>query len=139
LALIEKGGRLFLEHPVFGGGLGRFDRERVKLAGVRTPWTNDTELNQRSSHNSYVSLLAETGLIGSLPFAAILALLLVGGARAAMRLVRRGEEWAGGVWASALAVSVHLWALAGLSGTLPWFVFGLTAGVIERARRGASA
>ena len=139
LALIEKGAQLFAQKPVFGAGLGRFGLERVELAAAGTPWTNDAVLNQRSSHNSYLSLLAETGLSGSLAFAALLASLLIGGARAAFRLVRRGEEWAGGVWASALAVSIHLWALAGLSGTLPWFVFGLTAGMIERERRGISS
>jgi hypothetical protein len=139
LALIEKGAQLFAQKPVFGAGLGRFGLERVELAAARTPWTNDAVFNQRSSHNSYLSLLAETGLAGSVAFAALLAPLLIGGARAAFRLARRGDEWAGGVWASALAVSIHLWALAGLSGTLPWFVFGLTAGMIERERRGISA
>ena len=72
-------------------------------------------------------------------FALLLTLLLAGGARAAWRLTRRGDAWAGAVWASAAAVSVHLWALAGLTGTLPWFVFGLTAGMIERERLGVRA
>jgi O-antigen ligase len=139
LAMIEKGAHLFAQRPLFGAGLGRFDLERVELAAARAPWTNDEELNQRSSHNSYIGLLAETGLAGSLAFGTLLGALLLGGARAAYRLTRRGEEWAGGAWAAAAAVSIHLWALAGLNGTLPWFIFGLTAGMIERERRRASA
>jgi O-antigen ligase len=139
LALVEKGARLFAAQPLFGAGLGRFDMERVELAGARAPWTNDAVFNHRSSHNAYVGLLAETGLAGAVAFAALLALLLGTGARAAYRLTRRGEAWAGPVWASALALSVHLWALAGLTGTLPWFVFGLTAGMIERERLGTRA
>lgn len=136
LALIEKGWRLFEQRPLFGAGLGRFDHERVRLAGARTPWTNDESLNRRSSHNAYLSLLAETGFVGAAAFAVLLTALLAGGARSAYRLMRRGEDWAAGVWASALALSVHLTALSGLTGTLPWFVFGLTAGMIERDRRG---
>ena len=134
LALIEKSLRLFESNPAFGAGLGRFDLQSVRLAVAYTPWTNDETLNGRSSHNSYLSLLAETGLVGAIPFALLLAALLVRGARSSYRLLLRGEEWAGGVWASALGVSIHLAALSGLTGTLPWFVFGLTAGVIERER-----
>jgi O-antigen ligase len=135
LALIEKGANLFKSKPVFGAGIGRFNLERVELASNRTPWATDDVFNSRSSHNAYLGLLAETGLAGVLPFAALLGLLLAGGAASAYRLARRGEPWAAGAWASALAVSVHLWTLSGLSGTLPWFVFGLTAGVMERDRR----
>ena len=137
VAMVAKGWALFEQQPVFGAGLGRFDLSRVRLAGAYTPWTNDEALNRRSSHNAYLSLLAETGLVGSLAFAALLTALLVGGARSAYRLMRRGEDWAGGVWASALAISIHLTAISGLTGTLPWFVFGLMAGVVERDRRGA--
>ena len=136
MAMIAKGWALFEQHPIFGAGLGRFDLSRVRLAGAYTPWTNDEALNRRSSHNAYLSLLAETGFVGSLAFAALLTTLLVGGARSAHRLLRGGEDWAGGVWASALAISIHLTAIAGLTGTLPWFVFGLLAGVIERDRQG---
>lgn len=135
LAMIEKGRRLFERQPIFGAGLGRFDHERVRLAAALAPWTNDESLNSRSSHSAYMSLLAETGVLGSGAFAILLCALLAGGARAACRLARRGEDWAIGVWASALALSIHLAALSGLTGALPWFVYGLTAGVIERERR----
>ena len=135
LALIEKGTLLFQARPLFGAGLGRFNLERVELASNRTPWVSTEVFNSRSSHNAYLSLLAETGLAGALPFGILLVSLLAGGARSAFRLMLRGEEWAAGVWASSLAVSVHLWTLSGLTGTLPWFVFGLTAGMIERERR----
>ncbi|MEZ5392215.1 MAG: O-antigen ligase family protein [Bryobacterales bacterium] len=135
LALVRKGVQLFRAQPIFGAGLGRFDLERVELATSDTPWTNRTVLNQRSSHNAYLSLLAETGLTGALSFAVLLGALLMQGAVAAYRLTRRGEAWAGGVWASTIAISLHLWTLSGLTGTLPWFVFGLMAGTIERARQ----
>jgi len=32
-------------------------------------------------------------------------------------------------------MSVHLWALAGLTGTLPWFMYGLVAGMIQHRRQ----
>ena len=135
LALLEKGALLFEAQPVFGAGLGRFSLERVELASGDLPWTNNKVFNSRSSHNAYLSLLAETGITGALCFAVLLGSLVIGGARAAYRMMRAGNEWALGVWASTLAVSIHLWTLAGLTGTLPWFIFGLMAGVIEKENR----
>jgi hypothetical protein len=32
-------------------------------------------------------------------------------------------------------MSLHLWTISGLTGTAPWFVYGLAAAVIERGRR----
>lgn len=47
---------LFKEHPIFGAGWGG-------VAALTSSWT--TTADSLSSHNSYIQLLAETGLVGT--------------------------------------------------------------------------
>jgi hypothetical protein len=70
-----------------------------------------------------------------LPLAALWLALGVGGFGAALKLTLAGEGWAAPVYASLLGMSLHLWTISGLTGTAPWFVYGLAAAVIERGRR----
>jgi O-antigen ligase len=88
----------------------------------------------RSSHNSYLSFLAEGGLVGALPLAALIVTLAIRGALAAMALNRKGERWALGVYASFIAMSVHFWVLSGLAGTHAWFVYGLVVASVVSAK-----
>jgi O-antigen ligase len=99
--------------PQYGGDLNRF--------------------NRISSHNSYVSFLAETGLLGAVPFGTLLLYLAVRGLQAAILLARRGEYWALGLYVAFVTMGVHLWVLAGLTGTSTWMVYGLVAGMIQTA------
>jgi O-antigen ligase len=101
--------------PHYGGNLDRF--------------------NRITSHNSYVSFLAETGLLGAVPFGALLLYLAARGLQAAVLVARRGEYWALGLYVAFVTMGVHLWVLAGLTGTSTWIVYGLVAGMIERSNR----
>lgn len=136
--MIQKGLKMFRENPLFGAGLDRFTTTRVELE--RPPilrYAGQEHFNVKSSHNSYIAVLAETGLAGSLPLAILLASLALKGLAAAARAARRGDVWPVAIYASFIGMSIHLWVLAGLAGTAPWFIYGLLAGVIagERAPR----
>jgi len=61
--------------------------------------------------------------------------LALAGLPAAVNQARAGESWALPAYASFIALSLHLWTLSGLTGTLPWFVYGLIAALIDRRRR----
>lgn len=135
LLLIEKGRRLFEEHPAFGVGLGRFTKESPAMETSRTPWASAVEINRRSPHNAYFSVLAETGLAGTLPLAALLLTMFVYGVRASLVLARTRETWGLAAIASMAGLCLHLWTLSGLTNTAPWFVFGMVVAVTERARR----
>ena len=89
----------------------------------------------KSSHNSYVSFVAENGIVGAVPLAFLLLVLAVGGDGAAGRLARRGQVWALGVYAGFIGMSIHLWALSGLTSTATWFVYGLVAALIMLNRQ----
>lgn len=64
--------RIFLDHPVFGAGLGTLEAVFPRYETLY----DGTIINH--THNDYVELLAETGLVGGLVCACFLALLLWG-------------------------------------------------------------
>jgi O-antigen ligase len=132
--MTQKGWRLFLETPVFGVGAGRFRLVSTDLAIPRLlRYANQAHFDKKSSHNSYASYLAETGLAGAIPYAILLLALLFSGARAAVRLAREGQVWASGLFACFVGMSIHLWSLAGLQNTATWLVYGALAGAIMTA------
>lgn len=133
---LQKGWRLFLEHPFTGVGLGGFTRFVVDVDSDRTD-VSKAGMSRRSSHNAYIAWLAETGLAGSLPLGFLLLVLWWRGYRAALRLARRGQLWALGVYISFLSMSLHLWVLQGIYNTCTWVIYGLTAGMISVAVREA--
>jgi O-antigen ligase len=134
--MVQKGERMFLESPLFGAGVGRFVEANVELdIPTLLSYGDQDYFNLKTSHNSYIALLGETGLAGTLPFVGLQVLLIFGGLRAVIRLARRGEIWAIAIFASYIGMSVHLWSLSALTGTAPWFVYGLVGGLIEREAR----
>ena len=134
--MIQKGLKMFWENPLFGAGLDRFKSTSVPLE--RPPilrYAGQEHFNVKSSHNSYIAVLAETGLAGSVPLALLLAALALKGLAAAMRAARRGDLWSVAAYASFVGMSIHLWVLTGLTGTAPWFIYGLLAGIIVSSGR----
>lgn len=130
--MIQKALKMFHSNPLFGAGLDRFTTTHVPLE--RPPvlrYAGQEHFNVKSSHNSYMDLLAETGLAGMVPFGLLLLGLAWKGFVRAWRAARSGDAWAPAVFASFVGMSLHLWVLAGLTGTAPWFVYGLLAGMIS--------
>jgi O-antigen ligase len=126
--------KLFASSPWFGTGPGRYHVVYVPLEmPLVFAGRSEEDFMRKSAHNSYLSYLAEGGLVASLPLAALLVVLAIRGALAAMALNRKGERWALGVYAGFVAMSVHFWVLAGLTGTHAWFVYGLLAATIHLA------
>ncbi len=133
LAMLKKAGDLFSQNPILGIGAGRFRRARVALDIPPVLHSkNEQDLNQRSAHNTYAGLLAESGVAGAMPLALLLLVLVCRGWLAVWRGARKGIGWSIPVYAAFLAMSAHLGALAGLTGALPWFVYGLVAAAIQR-------
>lgn len=132
----QKGERLFRQNPLFGAGAGRFTRASVPLdIPPILRYAPQSHFDVKSPHNSYIKLLGETGLAGTVPFAVLLTLLAAGGLAAVVRLARAGETWSIPIYAGFIGLSIHFWTLSGLTGTAPWFVYGLVGAVIEYAKR----
>lgn len=134
--MIQKAQRLFAQSPLIGVGAGRFTQASIPLdiPGLLA-YANQVDFDTRSSHNSYLDLLAESGLAGAVPFAILLITLTWGGLRSTFRFLRDGGFWMLAVFLGFLQMSIHMWAIASLTNTGTWFVYGLTAAAIAVANR----
>lgn len=134
--MVQKGLHLFQDAPLYGVGIGRFTQTVVPLdIPVVLSYASQSHFDYRSSHNSYIALLGETGLSGIAPFVILHLLLFTRGFRAAISLAKDKNIWAIAIFAGYVGMSIHLWSMAALTGTGPWFVYGLVAGIIERNGR----
>jgi O-antigen ligase len=132
--LTQKGWRMFLDSPLVGAGVGNFRKVVVKLdLDEELGDATQLSLNRKSSHNSYVTWLGETGLAGSIPLLLLLLNLLFRGYKSAISLARREQIWALGVYVSFLMMSLHLTVLGGLTNTGTWVNYGLVVGMIITA------
>jgi len=134
--LNQKSWQLFCSSPLVGVGPGRY-RETyafLELPEFFNPAV-ETHLNTKSAHNSYLLFIAEMGLVGALPFCCLLLFLAVRGLHTAWKLTRRGQVWALGILASFAGMTVHLWAMAALTNTATWFVYGLLVASIMAAKQ----
>jgi O-antigen ligase len=126
--------KLFQISPSFGVGPARYKEVYVPLEiPAVLAGHSDADFMKRSAHNSYLSFLAECGVVGSIPLAVLFIILLARGAFAAATLNRRGEYWALAVYASFVSMSIHFWILSGLTNTATWFLYGLVAATLRLA------
>ena len=138
--MTQKAMRLFEHSPWFGIGVGRF---RLESAPLELPpvlrYRSLEGYQRRSAHNAYLGLLAQSGVAGAAPVAALLLTLAGSGIWAVRGHVLRGETWAVPIFAGFLAMCLHLTMLSGITNTATWFVFGLVAGLIHRQVVAAAA
>ena len=129
--MVQKGLLLFKESPIIGVGASRFRKESVvlELSGVYR-FYSQSSFDRKSAHNSYVGFLAESGLIGSLPLLVLILMLAFQGLKAAVSHARREDLWALSVMASFVGMSIHMWTISALAGTVTWFAYGLVAALI---------
>lgn len=135
-ALQQKGWELFVDNPITGVGFGGFQRYAVDVdLPARIAYYTSERFNSRSSHNSWVQLLAETGLLGTLPMMVLLAGLLLEGGRLARRNANRGDPWPSAILATLIGMCTHMWVISAITGTHTWYIFGVCAGTMAWYRR----
>jgi O-antigen ligase len=120
--LVEEGARIALDHPVAGVGLGGFKRAYAERTGLR-----GEEPARAASHNTPITVAAETGLPGLALFiwlvlAGIVTALRLAGTR---RLTGRLSLFAG---LGITAIAVHsLFYDAFFEDPMTWGLFALAA------------
>jgi O-antigen ligase len=129
--MVQKGLKLFKESPLIGVGASRFRKEsaELELSGVFQLYSQ-SRFDRKSAHNSYIGFLAESGLVGSIPLGLLILLLAFKGFKAALWQTRSEELWALSILTSFLGMSIHMWTISALAGTVTWFVYGLVAALI---------
>jgi len=130
--MVQKSWKLFVASPYVGVGPGRFTSAMADLdLPTRLRYYSQARINQRTSHNSWAQWLAETGLVGTAALVYLVGLLVLQGYRAARALAARGVLWGLAMWVGMIGMCVHLWVVAGITGTLSWMMFGMVAGMIS--------
>jgi O-antigen ligase len=135
IALSAAGLSAFLQHPLFGSGMGSYDQNARKLVRKIGPFIpSDWALTVGASHNSHISILAELGMIGYACFVVPLIYIFY---RSIQALRHRNMDgflvvlWANLLFLALVSVLIDMRFLAGISG-LAGLVLGLTAVRLER-------
>jgi O-antigen ligase len=120
--LIEDGARIGLDHPLEGVGLGSFKREYAERTGLR-----GAEPARAASHNTPITVAAETGLPGLALLVWLVAAAIVTALRRAgrRRLTGRVSLFAA---LGLAAIAVHsLFYDAFFEDPMSWGLFGVVA------------
>jgi O-antigen ligase len=125
----KAGGRMVMRRPVLGVGFGRFPDNFDAYSSNPVFW------GRHETHNSYIKAVSETGLLGFVPFMALIVLAVVD----ARRLEREGRPSPRG-----LGRALRLGMLPNLAGFLVsafflsqcwgWFLYILVAQVAATSR-----
>lgn len=137
--------KMFLDRPLLGFGFGQFYTAKLDYLDDRSTSLEMEQIRNFVHHNTFLSLLTETGLVGLSLYLALLA----GWARAAWRLARSSvaPDWAraqGVLLLGVLAVYVTLAMFHELSYTpidnsLVFVLAGLTMGLAPLATKAQPA
>jgi putative inorganic carbon (hco3(-)) transporter len=128
--------QLAAQKPVFGWGYGSFDRVKNTSGLTAAGVVSIRLLLETTSHNSYLTILVETGVIGLLLYA--LPFLTLAGLAVARLRARTPESW---VIVGTLA-SLFVIALSGVTldlrffsfaQVLPWILLAILRGAITTA------
>ena len=136
---------MFRDKPLFGCGFGRFYDCKLPYLADRSQQLELESIRQLDHHNSFLSLLTETGIIGFTLFAA----LLLAWIRTAWQLFRdkQAESWLRAHGLFSLAVLLAYLSSAvfhdlTLSPSEQWLLYlttGVTVGLHSSLRRGSVA
>ena len=83
----KKGVRMFVDHPLFGVGIGNFGNANA------IAYSSGRHRSYLKAHNLYVQVFAETGLVGAVAFFGFMFQFLRLNRRAARRTRSRGDAW----------------------------------------------
>ncbi len=137
--------RMFVDRPLWGCGFGRFYDAKLPYLSDRSQPIELESLRNLDHHNTFLSVLVETGLVGFTLFVA----LLLAWARAACHGVRDSQAppWVRcqGLFALAVLTTYGVNAMfhdLTLSPNEQWLLclsLGVTMGLLSMARRAAAA
>lgn len=125
--MIDKGEEIFYKHPFLGVGPANFKQYRAELKTFikydRLQHVESKKFQMNTSpHNTYLQALTEFGLLGSFFFLIILAKPLL----YLIRIFIKNKLTVMHLFLiGLLGMSIHFYAIASLTGALPWFIIGL--------------
>ncbi len=131
LAQVEKGIGLFQENPFFGIGLNNFSYRPYNFKGDFEGFDKlkgvGDYLEQASSHNSYIGVLAEGGLFLFIPFVLIIILLLV----YFIRNFRSMPDYQKPFFWGIVGMGIHLYFIFAIVNIFAWTLLAIAASTIK--------
>lgn len=131
--------KMFLDRPLLGCGFGHFPTEKLPYLADRTTQRNLQEIRPLSHHNTFLSLLTETGIVGLVLFIVLLGCWV----RDAWRLYRspisppwaktQGMMFLGAFGVYAPQLMFHELTFSPMDNLLVFFFAGITSGLVRLA------
>ncbi len=129
---VEKGIRIFQKKPITGIGLNNFsDFDDVELDGMFEGTDNlvkKINIANLSAHNSYVSILAEGGLVLAIPFFLILLFPLL----KALFSLSKLSPFNITIFISFIVMLVHLWFISAILNVYAWFLIAIVTASVHQ-------
>lgn len=125
--MIDKSFEIFKEYPILGIGIKNFvyyDSELATYADYERLTNKSKDFyNTRSTHNSYMAVLSEFGIIGFILFIWILIIPLWSLAKIIIN--NYSVTLVQVPLISILGISLHYYSIAAVYGAISWMIFGL--------------
>lgn len=128
-AQVQKGKQIFNKHPFLGIGYTNFVDYKILIN--ESAIESDRKLrniDNRSAHNSYVALLAETGLLGLSSIVLLLLLSFVTFWKNLKLILNSFEAY---VFVSLVGLIIYFYTISGHQGTSVWIMYGMIAGAAQ--------
>jgi hypothetical protein len=133
LALREKGIYLFEKSPITGVGVNNFSSVEGEIeynfTGGDIVERDDETIKRASAHNSYISILTETGLLGSIPLALFIIYILL---RCLYLGIFKKDEQSFVLVIGLIGMLIHFNFISAILNIYTWFYFGLVAANNQR-------
>ncbi len=132
VAIREKGLSLFEKSPITGVGINNFGSLEGEISynfvGGDIVARDDEHIQHASAHNSYISILTETGLLGSIP----LAIFILYSLSRCLRMGLKGDEQSFVLAIGLIGMLIHFNFISAILNIYTWFYFGLVAANNQR-------
>lgn len=134
VAMVNKGLAIFADYPYTGIGLNNFTNYHAEIIADfegANYVIHKHNINTMSAHNSYVSILAEGGLLLFLPFVLILAFCII----YFIFGFRTIQDSYKPVFIAVIAMSIHLYFVSAIVNVYAWYLIGLASALCYRKLR----
>jgi O-antigen ligase len=130
--MIQKGLKIFDEHPFLGIGQGMFRYYWVNLDIENEQlYMGEYSYNTRSPHNSYIKTLAESGIFSLILLLMIQMVIIMKGFKILFEFKYDERVF---IYTSFIGMSIYFYVISAITGALPWFTFGLALSTIRRKK-----
>lgn len=136
---VQKGLQIFTDHPIIGVGPNNFTPMDVNINyGAISDKVDTNVLNavsktadNRSTHNTYVTLLSEFGILGTLCWLFFILPFFI----AFYKRLATLQDFEFMIFVTAAGLSVYFYTIAALYGTAAWLFYGLIYGSFVYSKR----